>query len=103
MNIKTNRSFLFLTIVCIAFACKEKQKEVPAENHATPDSAILEPSAAVINAFNNTIDKSPMDMIYFPVDYPKIKMANSTIAPPIARVIYSRPHLAKRHLFHDLL
>jgi hypothetical protein len=44
-----------------------------------------------------------MDMIYFPVDYPKIKMANGAIPPPVTRVIYSRPHLAKRHLFHDLL
>lgn len=50
-----------------------------------------------------SVDMSPMDMSYFPVEYPKLKMASSTIDPPVVRVIYSRPHLQKRHLFRDLL
>jgi hypothetical protein len=51
----------------------------------------------------SSVDISPMDMSYFPVDYPKIKMANSNTAAPLLRVIYSRPHLGKRRLFHDIL
>jgi hypothetical protein len=49
------------------------------------------------------IDISPMDMSYFPVDYPKLKMAHSISTAPLARVVYSRPHLQGRHLFHEVL
>ncbi len=42
-------------------------------------------------------------MSYFPVEYPKMKMANDVHSTHTARVIYSRPHLAGRRLFHDLL
>lgn len=49
------------------------------------------------------VDVSPMDMSYYPVDYPKLKMTNSAKEPLVARVIYSRPHLQGRGLFHGLL
>jgi len=49
------------------------------------------------------VDVSPMDMSYYPIDYPKLKMTNSASEPLIARVIYSRPHLQGRGLFHGLL
>lgn len=105
MNYKTKFALLPLFIVFVALACKEKQKTPTVDNAAQQlrDSLAIDSSLAALSTFNNTIDKSPMDMIYFPVDYPKVKMANGTTTPPIARVIYSRPHLAKRHIFHDLL
>lgn len=46
-------------------------------------------------------DKSPMDMIYFPVNYAKEKMLSSNLANPIARVIYSRPKKNGRLIFTD--
>lgn len=49
------------------------------------------------------VDVSPMDMSYFPVDYPKLKMTKEISTPPLARVIYSRPHLQGRHVFHEVL
>lgn len=49
------------------------------------------------------VDVSPMDMSYFPVDYPKLKMAGAMNTPPLARVIYSRPHLEGRHIFREVL
>ena len=49
------------------------------------------------------LDKSPMDMSYFPVDYPKLKMTGSISEPPIARVIYSRPQKNNRTIFGDLI
>ncbi len=49
------------------------------------------------------VDISPMDMSYFPVDYPQLKMTDSIHTPPVMRVIYSRPHLQGRTLFHNLL
>jgi len=105
MNYKTKFALLPLFIVFVTLACKEKQKTPTVDNTAQQlrDSLAIDSSLAALSTYNNTIDKSPMDMIYFPVDYPKIKMANGTTTPPVARVIYSRPHLAKRHLFHDLL
>ena len=48
-------------------------------------------------------DVSPMDMSYFPVNYPKLKMAKLVSQPPVMRLIYSRPHLQGRELFHDVL
>src|ERR1044071_9686518 len=48
------------------------------------------------------LDKSPMDMSYYPVDYPKLKMSGST-EPLIARVIYSRPQKNGRTIFGDLI
>jgi hypothetical protein len=49
------------------------------------------------------LDKSPMDMSYYPVDYPKLKMTGSIHEPPIARVIYSRPQKNNRTIFGDLV
>lgn len=49
------------------------------------------------------LDKSPMDMCYYPVDYPKLKMSGSFKEPLIARVIYSRPQKNHRNIFGDLI
>lgn len=49
------------------------------------------------------LDKSPMDMSYFPVDYPKLKMTGSIHEAPVARVIYSRPQKNNRIIFGDLV
>lgn len=48
-----------------------------------------------------SIDKSPMDMIYFPENYPAQKMIDPALANPVARVIYSRPQKKGRPLFTD--
>jgi hypothetical protein len=49
------------------------------------------------------LDKSPMDMSYYPVDYPKLKMTGNVTEPLIARVIYSRPQKNNRTIFGDLI
>jgi hypothetical protein len=49
------------------------------------------------------LDKSPMDMSYYPVDYPKLKMAGNVTEPLVARVIYSRPQKNGRTVFGDLI
>jgi hypothetical protein len=49
------------------------------------------------------LDKSPMDMCYYPVDYPKLKMSGNVSEPLIARVIYSRPQKNNRIIFGDLI
>jgi hypothetical protein len=49
------------------------------------------------------LDKSPMDMSYYPVDYPILKIQNKSDAPLIARVIYGRPQKNDRSIFGDLV
>lgn len=48
-------------------------------------------------------DKSPMDMAYYPVDYPKLKMSKNVTEPLVARVIYSRPQKDGRIIFGEVL
>lgn len=49
------------------------------------------------------MDKSPMDMAYFPDDYPVLKIKDKAKDPLVARVIYSRPQKADRVVFGDLV
>lgn len=49
------------------------------------------------------VDISPMDISYFPTDYPIQKMSKQITNPPILRVIYSRPHRQGRKIFGSLL
>jgi len=62
-------------------------------------------NTAVINTAPKALplDKSPMDMAYFPEDYPVLKIKDKAKEPLIARIIYSRPQKADRVVFGDLI
>jgi hypothetical protein len=49
------------------------------------------------------LDKSPMDMSYYPVNYPIQKIQDKATEPLLARVIYSRPQKNGRLVFGELL
>lgn len=49
------------------------------------------------------LDKSPMDMSYYPVGYPVQKMQGTVTEPLVARVIYSRPQKNGRVVFGELI
>lgn len=49
------------------------------------------------------VDKSPMDMSYYPNVYPVLKIQDKTTEPLIARVIFSRPQRNNRTIFGDLI
>ena len=49
------------------------------------------------------LDKSPMDMAYFPADYPILKTQNKATVAPVARVVYSRPQKDNRVIFGQLV
>lgn len=49
------------------------------------------------------VDRSVMDMSYFPQDYPQLKMAGKAKGEPVVRVIYSRPHKDLRTIFGDVV
>ena len=48
-------------------------------------------------------DKSPMDMSYYPVNYPLLKIKNKLTEPLVARVLYSRPKKEGRAIFGGLV
>lgn len=95
-------------VFCLAFflfSCSDAKQEEkkdpvpPVTKDSAPASRTERPTP---NPYTG-VDVSPMDMAYYPVDYPKLKMAHTLTVPPLARVIYSRPHLQGRHIFHEVL
>jgi hypothetical protein len=49
------------------------------------------------------LDKSPMDMAYFPDNYPVLKIQDKTSDPLSIRLIYSRPQKDNRVVFGELI
>jgi hypothetical protein len=49
------------------------------------------------------LDKSPMDMSYYPVDYPILKISDKVADVPVSRVIYGRPQKNGRPIFGNLV
>ena len=49
------------------------------------------------------LDKSPMDMAYYPVNYPVLRIQDKANEPLVARVIYSRPQKEGRAIFGGLV
>lgn len=99
---------LLTGIFCLLFFVSCGENRQPAERK--PVSVLVplkEDSAApMLQAGANPyapVDLSPMDVAYFPVDYPITKMSDPALPPPKARVIYSRPHKQGRTIFGSLL
>lgn len=49
------------------------------------------------------VDKSPLDMSYYPVNFPLLKLQDKVTGPLQARVLYSRPQKNERQVFGNLL
>jgi hypothetical protein len=49
------------------------------------------------------IDKSPMDVSYYPVNYPILKIQDRATEALVARVVYSRPQKNGRVVFGELV
>lgn len=67
-------------------------KVVPKKNSSVKEK-ILTPA----------MDKSPLDIIYFPTDYPVLKMSGEVKSDPLIRVIYSRPSKDGRKVFGNVV
>ncbi len=48
-------------------------------------------------------DKSPMDMSYYPANYPVLKIQDKITEPLVMRIIYSRPQKAGRTIFGEMI
>lgn len=49
------------------------------------------------------VDNSPMDMVYYPLDYPILKIRKQSPPTPFIRVTYSRPMKKNRKIFGELV
>jgi Protein of unknown function (DUF2911) len=95
-------SFLFLIIFLSSCNGNKEKNDHAVTTGTTPDTSTLIKAERAVNPYA-PVDISPMDMSYYPADYPKLKMADSVSQPPFARIVYSRPHLQGRKLFTDVL
>ncbi len=95
--------FLIVLICFLSFSCKNNKGESQStiKDTVKADTSSKIKAEKSISSFS-PVDISPMDISYYPADYPKLKMEKTT-SLPLARVIYSRPHLQGRQLFHDVL
>lgn len=87
-----------MMLVFLLTACSISEEKPVAKSKDT--SAVFE-HHNIANPLS-AVDKSPMDISYFPVDYPKLKMTGQDKNQPIARVIYSRPFKDGRKIFGAL-
>ncbi len=81
---------------------KKESNSINVNKGTKGDSSATAKAKNSVNAYA-PVDVSPMDISYFPADYPILKMSDSITTPPLARVVYSRPHLQGRNLFQDVL
>ena len=95
---KSPLAFCFLLLL---LSCNDNNYDKPAtQAPAKKDTAIVK--AQMQNPFA-PVDISPMDISYFPVDYPVEKMSKKIKTPPVMRILYSRPHRQGRKIFGSLL
>jgi hypothetical protein len=97
------KAFVVITISFLLISCSDTGSK-----NAQPvkPGVELKDTAPAVNktAYPYTpVDVSPMDMCYFPDDYPILKMSGKVNTLPFARVIYSRPHRQGRKIFGGLL
>jgi Protein of unknown function (DUF2911) len=66
-------------------------------------SAIVISTAQTEGTKLPAVDKSPMDVSYYPDNYPVLKIRDKAADYPVARVVYSRPQKAGRTVFGELV
>lgn len=88
-------------LLCLLLSCKNDEKK-PVETE-TPAKAENKVKVLPPVTHYTVPDHSPMDMVYFPNDYPLLKMAGKTNSSPLLRIIYSRPQKENRKIFDGLI
>ena len=61
------------------------------------------PGSTIAQSKLPSLDKSPLDISYYPSNYPLQKIQDKATEPLLARVIYSRPQKNGRMIFGDLI
>lgn len=89
--------FVLLLIVGL-LSCEENEPAPKPVSNVAPAVSSREEKERLYN-----LDKSPMDMIYYPEDFPVLKMSGKTSGMPVARLIYSRPSKDGRTIFGNVV
>lgn len=89
--------FLFFVLCMFFFSCQSIQQSPPADVVTPPVPPQENPNAVV------PLDQSPLDIIYYPPEYPKLKMIGKITSAPAFRIIYSRPLKNGRTIFGSLV
>lgn len=97
--LKCRTALILIVGFTFLIACGHQENKV-ASTVIIPDTPVIKMDP--VNPFS-PVDISPMDMSYFPDDFPVKKMAGEVSASPVMRVIYSRPHRQGRTIFGKLL
>jgi hypothetical protein len=85
----TNLLALMVGLACTFICCNQAN---------TNNREIIKPVIEPVKTFT-AIDKSPMDISYYPANYPTLKMNGGDTNILIARLIYSRPQKSGRIIF----
>jgi hypothetical protein len=105
------KKILFISCLSFTLALAMSCNQQPSNKKVQEDSVrsrplpphIRDSSAPTTANSYAPVDISPMDMSYYPKDYPILKIASDSDINADMRVIYSRPHLNGRRLFHDVV
>lgn len=93
-----NISCFFFFALCALFpGCQSGLHSLPADS-VKPPVPPRELSNTII-----PLDQSPLDILYYPPEYPKLKMMGEITSGPVFRVIYSRPQKNGRTIFGSLV
>lgn len=97
-------ALLCLLSVPVYFSCNDKPRGPVVVNKTTEKNGSTGTSPILVNAKPpaSPFDQSPLDIVYFPVDYPKLKSQRSAPQLPKIRVLYSRPQRHGRVIFGQL-
>lgn len=100
LMVKTLKHLLVTTaLCCLLAACEEKNDNNSNKVTVNPPAGIPHKESAITNG----VDKSPMDMAFYPDNYPILKMQHKDVEPLRARLIYSRPQRNGRVIFGSLV
>ncbi|MCC6288527.1 MAG: DUF2911 domain-containing protein [Chitinophagaceae bacterium] len=97
--IKSGIAFALVCCICLCSCNADNKPEHLPDTAVTVPLIIRQEPISTISS----LDKSPLDVIYFPAEYPKLKMLDSVKAPPVFRIFYSRPQRSGRTIFGNVV
>lgn len=96
LSLKNSLTSCLVFVVAVA-ACKERTSAKVKPVNIHPPAQVQEKKRA------SNMDKSPMDIAYYPEDFPVLKMSGKIGGEPVARIIYSRPFKDGREIFGNVV